>query len=516
MFSEMKLGTKIGGGFGILILIAGILGGVAVTRMHSVGETSTQLAEEYVPEVEVANKINCAYSSAAYEMRGYSLSQDEAYLDRGRAALAQVKTSLDEAEQLAESSEHLVKLRSEIAGIHEHVDEYLQLVNATADRVHAMEGDHEKLDAAAGAYVSNCAAFLADQQRSMREELTGSQSGAGGAHAGAAHGSSPAAPTTGKPVQAAPCPRGDQVIQSLSSGNARYVSGTLSQQNLKGNRRVQTATHGQKPQATILACSDSRVPVESIFDQGVGDVFPIRVAGNVCSVDELASIEYGVEHLETPLLVVMGHTGCGAVTAAVQDAEVHGSIPALLAQLEPAVQRTIDAGGHQHPKELVNACVKENVWYSIEQVLTRSKGVQQRAKAGQVKVVGAVYNLAEGTVEWLGPHPRQAALLGTPVQEVHFAQAAHQGSGDADSAAQLERLQKINLATDVINLGNATRIACFKSQAMRDPELIRGAMENFPKRSPPDWMRSGRSPTRKSIWKRLITSKRPPTNTSGR
>ena len=130
----------------------------------------------------------------------------------------------------------------------------------------------------------------------------------------------------------------EQALNKLKEGNKRYVAGNSRYANLDQSRRDLTSTKGQHPFATIIGCSDSRAPIEHIFDVGIGEIFTIRVAGNVCDVDEAGSIEYGVDHLSTPLFVVLGHTSCGAVTAVAQSAELHGNIPALVDNIIPNVK----------------------------------------------------------------------------------------------------------------------------------------------------------------------------------
>jgi len=122
----------------------------------------------------------------------------------------------------------------------------------------------------------------------------------------------------------------DAAIEQLKEGNQCYHTGEPNHPRADAQRMEETAEHGQNPFATVIACSDSRVPVERVFDQGIGDIFTIRVAGNVYDTDEIGSIEYGVDHLGTPVMVVLGHGGCGAVTAVVTGAELHGSIPPLV------------------------------------------------------------------------------------------------------------------------------------------------------------------------------------------
>ncbi len=164
----------------------------------------------------------------------------------------------------------------------------------------------------------------------------------------------------------------DEAVQRLTQGHARFLAGKSSHPNADAARRQQTAAEGQHPFATILSCSDSRVPLEVLFDQGIGDIFVIRVAGNVCGVDEMGSIEYGVDHVGTPLLVVLGHSQCGAVTAAAAAAELHGSIKPLVARIAPAVAKAQAAHPELHGKDLVPAATEANVWQSIEELLTKN------------------------------------------------------------------------------------------------------------------------------------------------
>lgn len=203
----------------------------------------------------------------------------------------------------------------------------------------------------------------------------------------------------------------DEALQRLRDGNVRFVNGTSEHANLTALRRSETATRGQKPFATILGCSDSRAPVEHIFDQGVGDLFTIRVAGNVADTDEIGSVEYGVGHLETSVLVVLGHTGCGAVTAVAKNAEVHGSIPALVDNISPAVERVRRRTGQKTADDaFIGLCIRENVFQSIEDLLERSPELREHVRERKVKIVGALYHLKDGHVEWLGEHPDQSAL----------------------------------------------------------------------------------------------------------
>ena len=195
----------------------------------------------------------------------------------------------------------------------------------------------------------------------------------------------------------------------LKEGNVRYASGEARHPNQGEDRRSQAVAEGQKPFATILACSDSRSPVEVLFDRGVGELFVVRVAGNVADESQVATIEYGVEHLHTPLLVVLGHSGCGAVTAACKGGELPGHLHVLVDRIKPAVAkaRTLT----EQPDRLVATAIEANVWQQIEEVLASSSLVREKVKEGALQIVGGVYDLEKGTVGWLGQHPTQEALI---------------------------------------------------------------------------------------------------------
>jgi carbonic anhydrase len=148
-----------------------------------------------------------------------------------------------------------------------------------------------------------------------------------------------------------------------------------------------------------------------LFDQGIGDLFVIRVAGNVADVDEIGTLEYGVEHLHTPLVVVMGHSKCGAVTAVVQHAHVSKNIERLVDNIVPAVESVKVSLPGAKGDTLVNAAIDANVLQSIADLLVRSPDARELVAAGKAKVVGAVYDIHTGSVRWLGEHPHQSQLL---------------------------------------------------------------------------------------------------------
>ncbi len=203
----------------------------------------------------------------------------------------------------------------------------------------------------------------------------------------------------------------DEAIKKLADGNNRYAAGTCLHAGINQARRTETADKGQKPFATILSCSDSRVPPEYIFDQGIGDLFVVRVAGNVADTDEIGSAEYGVDHLGTQVLMVLGHSKCGAVTAVATGAEVHGSIPALVDNIKPAVDKAKKNNPSAQGDALVSSAITQNVWQSIEDLLKKSAMIRDRAKEGKVKIVGALYDIETGKITVLGPHPQEQQLL---------------------------------------------------------------------------------------------------------
>ena len=197
-------------------------------------------------------------------------------------------------------------------------------------------------------------------------------------------------------------------LSLLKEGNARFTEGKSFHPNQEVSRRAELAAAGQEPSATILACSDSRDPVELIFDRGVGDLFVVRVAGNVAGLSELATMEYGVTHLGTPLLIVMGHSKCGAVTAAVKGAELHGHLPSLVNLIKPAAEKAKNNGPEE---ECVPRAIELNVWQQVENIFAKSALIRESAAAGKVQIVGAVYDIATGKVQWLGQHPEINRLL---------------------------------------------------------------------------------------------------------
>ena len=192
-----------------------------------------------------------------------------------------------------------------------------------------------------------------------------------------------------------PMPSADAALAELKAGNAHHVAKNYQHPHQTADRQ-HLLVSGQTPHSAILTCSDSRVPPEIVFDEGLGDIFAIRVAGNVAGDDETASIEYAAEHLHVPLVVVMGHSHCGAVSAAVEGGTLPGKLPMLMAALRPAVEQS----AHESGDRIENA-VRDNVVHVVEQLRTAKPVLSELVEAGKLRIVGAVYSLDTGKVEWL-------------------------------------------------------------------------------------------------------------------
>lgn len=203
----------------------------------------------------------------------------------------------------------------------------------------------------------------------------------------------------------------DEAIQLLKAGNARHVAGTSIHGQQGAARREELALAGQRPFATILGCSDSRAPLEIVFDQGVGDIFVVRVAGNLAGPSELGSIEYAVAQLETPVVLVLGHTSCAAVAAAMQNQKVSANVSGIISQIRPAVAKAREWSPNASGEELMHKSIKANVWLTMEGLLRKSLVVREQVQAGRILLVGGVYDLVSGQVAWLGQHPEQGKIL---------------------------------------------------------------------------------------------------------
>ncbi|MEH2028746.1 MAG: carbonic anhydrase [Nostoc sp.] len=183
----------------------------------------------------------------------------------------------------------------------------------------------------------------------------------------------------------------DAALQKLIEGNQRFVD-HHPQYPDQSALRLQEVAQAQHPFATILSCADSRVPAEIVFDQGIGDIFDVRIAGNIATHEAIGSIEYAVVLLGSPLLMVMGHERCGAVTAAVQNESLLGDISTFVKAIKPAVKKV-----ENQPGDAVENAVVANVQYQIER-LKHSKLLTEQVQSGKLKIVGGRYDLDTGRV----------------------------------------------------------------------------------------------------------------------
>ncbi len=210
----------------------------------------------------------------------------------------------------------------------------------------------------------------------------------------------------------APGMSADEALKMLKEGNARYLEGKPKYPNQTPERRALTTGQGQHPFAAVLSCADSRVPVELILDRGIGDLLVARVAGNVAGVDEIATLEYAVDQMEIPLLVVLGHSQCQAVAVMVQNVKLPGNVAALLKPIHAAAARAKADNPGVTGEALIQAAIQANIYQAVEDLFQKSPIIKGRVKGGKMKVAGALYEVDTGQVQWLGPHPAQDKLLG--------------------------------------------------------------------------------------------------------
>lgn len=192
----------------------------------------------------------------------------------------------------------------------------------------------------------------------------------------------------------------DQVLQDLKDGNARFASGNLTKRD--HSEQVRQSASGQYPKAVVLSCLDSRVPVEDVFDQGIGDLFVGRVAGNFVNEDLLGSMEFACKVAGAKLVLVMGHQHCGAVKGAIDDVKL-GNITAMLEKIKPAVTMSADFAGEKSSKneDFVRTVSENNVRHAMNQIREKSPILKEMEANGEIKIVGAFYSLANGEMTFI-------------------------------------------------------------------------------------------------------------------
>lgn len=184
-----------------------------------------------------------------------------------------------------------------------------------------------------------------------------------------------------------------EVLDRLKTGNQRFADDKLNSENQDSQRR-KTQTEGQDPFAIVLSCADSRVVPELVFDTGLGELFVVRVAGNVANTSSIASIEYAVAHLGTPVIVVLSHESCGAVTAAVNGGNNGYNLNHLLSHITPAI-------GEAEENSPVNEVSKINAKLTVQDLSNRSAIIAGAVSSGKLEIVPAYYNLDSGVVDFL-------------------------------------------------------------------------------------------------------------------
>jgi len=191
----------------------------------------------------------------------------------------------------------------------------------------------------------------------------------------------------------------DEVVRMLKEGNARFVADDLTARD--HSEQVRKSTFSQYPKAIVLSCVDSRVPVEDVFDRGIGDIFVARVAGNFVNTDILGSMEFACKVSGSKLILVLGHEHCGAVKAAVDDVKL-GNITPMLQNIRPAVE-SLEYEGDRSSKNaaFVHMACESNVRRTIDRIRAESPILEEMEAKGEIKIVGAVYDMDNGKVDWL-------------------------------------------------------------------------------------------------------------------
>jgi carbonic anhydrase len=215
----------------------------------------------------------------------------------------------------------------------------------------------------------------------------------------------PAVSTTiDQPEQSSITP--DQAIERLKEGNDRFVSGSMLQRDYPA--QVSSSSHGQYPYAAVLACMDSRSGPELVFDQGIGDLFVVRVAGNYATPDILGSLEYAAKVSGAKLIVVLGHTSCGAIKGACDNVQM-GNLTTVINALRPVVEKVNGYEGDRTSKnkDFVYAVTVANVRHTVAHIRSDSPILKQMEQVGQIKIVGAMYDVETGKVAFFDWQPTQ-------------------------------------------------------------------------------------------------------------
>jgi len=197
----------------------------------------------------------------------------------------------------------------------------------------------------------------------------------------------------------------DKALQKLIEGNKQYIEGTTDGAELTIITRRKDVAEGQNPFAVILGCSDSRVPAELVFNQGLGDLFVIRVAGNIAAPSQIGSVEFACQHFGTQLIVVLGHSHCGAIKATVETLtgdpdDLSPNLASIVDRVTPAVHPIVKAKQYEDKSDLIQQAIRANIEQSVNDLQTRSRILRRMAEKGQIKIVGAEYSIETGVVDF--------------------------------------------------------------------------------------------------------------------
>ena len=194
-------------------------------------------------------------------------------------------------------------------------------------------------------------------------------------------------------------------LERLREGNRRFVNDEVSEETLASREHKAGAATPQNPFAIILACSDSRVPTELIFDRGIGDLFVIRVAGNIVAPSQIGSIEFAAKQFGTRLVVVLGHSNCGAITATLKELALKESVRspnlrAIVDRIRPALEPVLHDDSDLDDEEVVSSCIRANVRASVERLRHGSLILEQLVETGDLQIAGAEYSIETGIIEF--------------------------------------------------------------------------------------------------------------------
>jgi carbonic anhydrase len=201
-----------------------------------------------------------------------------------------------------------------------------------------------------------------------------------------------------------------EALERLIEGNRRFVSGVRSSETLPSQTRRSELVAGRQPFAIILGCSDSRVPAELVFDQGLGDLFVIRIAGNIVASSQIGSVEFAAERIGTPLVVVLGHSRCGAISATLEEImrpteNQSQHLRSIVERVRPSVEPLLATELRHDPEALVRHAVRANVRVSANDLRHRSKILEQLIQDDELLIVGAEYSLETGVVDFFNGMP---------------------------------------------------------------------------------------------------------------